>query len=193
MVQKFFDAKYQTPSDIHCNWRKDSNYVGRGISTPIPFYFHSQNDRGFKILWMEYIEHSSYFFVIEEGGQNMIAALRYIPFLFPIPIGKKVQSIIAAIYWTPSIFYSQWGGCSKYYGCGVFIPFWFLLLLERGFKLLWPRTEHPSISNSNWRGYLKYYDSNILNPFLFSIHIEEGVQSINAANYLSPPHCAHCL
>lgn len=133
------------------------------------------------------------FFVIEEGGQNMIAALRYIPFLFPIPIGKKVQSIIAAIYWTPSIFYSQWGGCSKYYGCGVFIPFWFLLLLERGFKLLWPRTEHPSISNSNWRGYLKYYDSNILNPFLFSIHIEEGVQSINAANYLSPPHCAHCL
>lgn len=189
MVQTFFDAKYQTPSDIHCNWRKGSNYVGRDISTPIPFYFHSQNDRGFKILWMEYIEHSSYFLCYWRRGSKYDRCVT----LYPLSISNSNWKEGSAIYWTPSIFYSQWGGCSKYYGCGVFIHFWFLLLLERGFKLLWPRTEHPSISNSSWRGYLKYYDSNILNPFLFSIHIEEGVQSINAANYLSPPHCAHCL
>lgn len=122
MVQKFLDAKYQTPSDIHCNWRKGWNYVGRDISTPIPFYFHSQNDRGFKILWMEYIEHSSYFLCYWRRGSKYDRCVT----LYPLSISN-----------------SNWKEGSKYYCRDILNPIYFLFPMGWLFKILWMWCFYP--------------------------------------------------
>lgn len=84
-----------------------------------PSYFQFPLERRFKTLWPQYIDFHCYW------RRAQILLPQYIdppPHLFTIPIQKRVQNtcIMVAIFWPPPS------------------PLWFSLLLESGFKILWP-------------------------------------------------------
>lgn len=75
------------------------------------------------------------------------------PHPFSIPIGEGAQYIMAEIYWMiPSYFQFPLKRGLKYFGCDVlkWTLLWFPLLLEMGFKILWPLyIESPSTDSKN--------------------------------------------
>lgn len=80
-------------------------YHGRNILNPTPISNRIIEGLGFKILWLAYIEPTSYSNpIIIEGVQNIMAPIYWTPFLFSISIGKRVQYFhyfAAIIFWTP--------------------------------------------------------------------------------------------
>lgn len=97
------------------------------------------------------------------GVQNIMDAIYWYPFLFPIPVGDEV---------------------SKYNESDIMNPLVFL----QGFKIIFRDILiPPPICIFNWRGGLNYMSAKYWTNLLFPIFIVEGVQNIMAARYFFEP------
>lgn len=121
--------------------------AGREILT-IPLWFSLLFNRGFKILWLRYIESSSISDCFwRESSEYYGHKILTHPFCFQIPPGEGVQNIMAALHITPSFTNSQREAQNS-----MAVKYWHLQMFqipsggEGGFKISWIRYIKPAFN-----------------------------------------------